>query len=412
VDFDAGTIELLVIAEGENGAWLLRWLPARMRCDPRLRPSNREKVFREEGRCPPYVSGRAASRLNNLKRAANPGQERRAGYAGAKLVIHKDRKELLFTVIEQDAPRLMTWKKTKLRSCPADNAFSPDGLRIPLKVMAVDLGIRHPGAYAIAQGERTDNRWNVQHISKGIVQGTSIPGLRQLRQHDRSLRKGRRKRGKGVKGEEDFIELQTHRSDMAEDRFKKVAHTIVDLARQHQVHLVLFERLSDLSPTAFDERWVNRQLRDMNRRRIVEMTKEQCREFGIECKDDVNPWLTSHLCSRCFRPGWRFSMKRKDAFHEDIPRTLCREFGFPTWDTGGHLFRCPHCGYSANADVNAAANLSAKFFGLWVLPELARKDWIYTWTEDGRKRELRARESFEEWAAEVKKRKTLGETPF
>jgi len=185
---------------------------------------------------------------------------------------------------------------------------------------------------------------------------------------------------------------------------------IVKLARRHNVHVVLFEELSDLSPTAFDERWMNRQLRDMNRRKIVEATKQGCTEFGIECKDDIGPWYTSHVCSRCLRPGWRFSIQRKQPYKEELSRQYCQQFGDPIWDQGGHLFRCPHCGYSVNADVNAAANLAGKFFGRW--PKIKRSEWVYHWTVDGKEGSFNAKESFAEWSQNVAQRRRLGETPF
>jgi len=197
---------------------------------------------------------------------------------------------------------------------------------------------------------------------------------------------------------------------MAQDRFKKAANFIVELARRHDVHLVLFEELSDLNPTAFDERWMNRQLRDMNRRKIVEATRAGCEDFGIECTDDIGAWYTSQVCSRCLRPGWRFSIQRKRPSKEGISRAHCQDYGYPLWDRGGHLFRCPHCGYTANADINAAANLANKFFGLW--PKVNRKNWNYTWKENDETREFDAKNSFEEWAAAAKHRQQLRDTPF
>ena len=155
---------------------------------------------------------------------------------------------------------------------------------------------------------------------------------------------------------------------------------------------------------------MNRQLRDMNRRKIVEATKAGCEEFGIECKANIGPWYTSHVCSRCLRPGWRFSIQKKQPYKEHTQRAHCKNYGYPVWDRGGHLFRCPHCGYSANSDINAAANLAAKFFGSW--PKIKRKDWEYTWQEDGQTRRFDAKTSFEAWANAAKRRQQLRDSPF
>jgi transposase len=173
----------------------------------------------------------------------------------------------------------------------------------------------------------------------------------------------------------------------------------------------LFENLSRLLPRAFDERWMNRQLRDMNRRKIAEMVEIQSREFGIICKDDIPPWMTSRICSRCYKPGWRFSIKGKDPYGEKTTRGLCHKYGYPIWDRGGgHLFRCPHCGYRANADINAAGNVAVKFFGAW--PEFGYSKGLYSWQEDGQKHTFDARETFESWAEDVKRRKQIAESPF
>jgi transposase len=156
---------------------------------------------------------------------------------------------------------------------------------------------------------------------------------------------------------------------------------------------------------------MNRQLRDMNRRKIVEMVKAQSREFGIECKDDISPWLTSHICSRCYKPGWRFSIKGKDPYTENLSRQHCQDYGYPIWDHGGgHLFRCPHCGYTANADINAAGNVAAKFFGAW--PEFSHSKGVYTWWQDREKQTFDAGKTFELWAQDVRRRKQIAQSPF
>jgi len=409
VDFDKGSIQLLLVDETEEGSWFFRWFDAKIQCDPRLRPCVRAGVFATKGRYPPYIGGKVGNKLN---RPAERPENRKAGYAGAKLVLNKRRKELFFTVIEQDCPRKVSWKKTKQRTCRGDNVFAKDGSQIPLKVMAIDLGIRHIGAYVIAEACRNRGVWDISWQHKGITGRHAVPGLKEIRQHDRQLRKARSQRGKPVQGEESFIELQDHRTNMADDRFKKAANTIVELARQYDVHLILFERLGNLSPTAFDERWMNRQLRDMNRRQIVDTVKLQAREFGIECLEDISPWMTSHICSRCFKPGWRFSIKRKNPYGERFTRKNCRDYGYPVWDTGGHLFRCPHCEYKCNADINAACNVAAKFFGLWSgLDGLKRDQWVYTWQENQPKT-FDAKKTFLEWALDVRNRKLMGDSPF
>jgi len=407
-DFETGAIRLLLIDQKDDGAWFFEWFDAQMKCDPRLKPSVRAEHFNKEGRYPPYIDGKPARKLN--RSAASP-EQRRAGYTGAKLVLKGARQELLFTVIEQDCPPKVKWQKVKMRACRADNAFSAEGERIPLKIMAIDLGIRHTAAYVIAEGTLQDGQWHLSWQKKGIVRDIHISPLMNIRQHDWELREGRSRQGKAAKGERTFVDLQDHRTDMADDRFKKAANTIVETAREHDVRLILFEQLKNWFPKAFDERWMNRQLRDMNRRKIVEMVEGQSKEFGIICADNISPWLTSRICSRCYKPGWRFSIKGKDPYKEKLSRRHCQDFGYPIWDRGGgHLFRCSHCGYRANADINAAGNVAAKFFGAW--PVLSCKKGVYTWQQDGQKHTFDARETFESWAQDVRRRKQIAESPF
>jgi IS605 OrfB family transposase len=403
-DFEKGTIRLCLIDQKEDGAWFFEWFDAQVKCDPRLKPSFRGAHFAKDDRYPPYMDGKPGNKLN---RPAGTAKTRQAGYTGAKLVLQKTKKELLFTVIEQDAPRQIKWQKAAKRRCPADNAFSREGSRIPLKVMAIDLGIRNIAGYLIAEGNPDDDVWRITWQAKGVIQSSSIPGLHEVRSHDRQLRQYRSKHGRAVKGERTFAELQDHRTGMAEDRFKKAANSIVETARKHGVHIILFEQLESLFPRAFDERWMNRQLRDMNRRKIVETVQAQSQEFGIQCKDNISPWQTSRICSRCYRPGWRFSIKGKEPYLEKVSRQHCRQYGYPIWDPGGHLFRCPHCGYRINADLNAAGNVAAKFFGAW--PVVRCEKGVYSWEADGELRNFNARAAFDEWAAGVKSRR---EAPF
>lgn len=410
VDFDKGTINILAVIEDENGIWSLEWRDFRIQCDKRLKPSHRARVFREDGRLPPYIEGKVGRKLS--RPAASP-EERLAGYAGAKLVFKKDSPHLVFTVIEQDAPRRARPVKVKGRKCTADNMADEGGTPLQsMKVLAIDLGVRHIGGYTIAEGKKREEGWVVTTIKKGLVTGAEIPELLNLRRHERQLRKQRRQRGKPVKAELSFIELQQHRTHMADDRFKKAANAMIELARKYDVKAIIFEKLDSLKPSAWDERWLNKQLRAMNRRQIVEAVRNSAPAFGFFVDDGTSPYLTSHVCSACHLPGWRFSIKPKAPYKEKQPRKQCEDYGYPIWDRGGHLFRCPHCGHKGNSDINAAGNLIAKFFGLW-RKDVKRKDWRYAWTDDeGAAQSHEAKKLFAEWAEGVKQRKIMGDVPF
>lgn len=411
-DFEDGTIKVRLIDRRDDGLLDMDWYNVQMSCDRRLKPSYRKQVFASEGRYPSYLGGKIG---RTLDRPAVHSNERKAGVKGVKLVLHRECRELLFTLIEQDCPPRFKFKKTDDRHCAADNLFSKDDQRIPIRVMTVDLGIRHIGAYAISEGIRQEDDWRLTFLKKGILSDGSLPALGQIRVHDRQLKTLRSKQGKAPSGEHNFIDLQEHRTGMADDRFKKAAHLIIETARKHKAGIILFEKLDTLKPDAFDERYINRQLRDMNRRQIVTYVSNMAQEFGILCKDDIPPWMTSRVCSRCYRPGWRFSIKPKSSFHEKTTRSDCQDFGYPIWDPGGHLFHCPHCGYKVNADINAAGNLAARFFGLgyWDNKNLSwdKKSGLFTWTDD-QPRTFSVRDTFDQWVEGVQARQSLKNSPF
>ena len=410
-DFDPekGTIKLSLVGENADGVWYMDWFDAQVQVDPRLKPSFRREVFRREGRLPPFIEGRVGRKLSQ---PAQRAEERQSGIAGAKLIFKQGAAHLTFTIIDQDCPSRVKPRKVADRRCPADNIFDPQGERIPLRVLAVDLGVRHIGGYAVAEGHFENGAWSVQHLTKGILTGPQVPERFCIDAHHRQLKRARRLRGKPVFDEESCVELQDHVTHMGEDRFKKAAHAIIELSRQHDVHTILFENLKGFVPSARDERWANRMRIKMLRRKTVEMVKQQAGEFGFLCNEKISPRLTSHVCSKCFRPGWRFSMKAKQSWIEKKPRAQCRDFGYPAWDRGGHLFRCPHCGYGVNADINAAGNLVAKFFGLWPDEQLERKDWVYRWKENGEPRRFAAKAEFEKWSNGVRTRKEAVQFPY
>ena len=403
-DFEKGTIELCVVCKDEtDGEYDMKWRTFRLKPDPRLQPSHRAKAFAAEGRYPPYKEGKVG---NTLNRPAESPDKRLAGLKGAKLILKRnDNAQIVFTVVEQNEPLKAKFSKKEGAKSSADRLEILDG-KEATRVMAVDLGARHVGAYVITEGKRSSDVWRLEHLKKAFVDSPDLPDLRSITQHDWQLRKARRKRGKPVKNQRSFISLQDHRTKMSDDRFKKAANVIVENARRHSVHIIVFEDLRDLKPTAYNERWLNRQVRGMNHRHIFDFTKKMAAEFGINVTD-VRAYNTSRLCSKCGFPGYRFSMKQKSPYREKAPRKGCSDFGYPVWDSGGHLFRCPHCGYRVQADLNAAANIAQRFFGS--LMEWKCKDYRYS---NAMHPSFDARKDFDKWASDVQRRKSMPDAPF
>ena len=57
----------------------------------------------------------------------------------------------------------------------------------------------------------------------------------------------------------------------------------------------------------------------------------------------------ARYCSRCGAKGERFSYRK----------------GVWVKEKWGNVFRCPHCGYEANADHNASVNMHHSFYREW-----------------------------------------------
>ncbi len=113
---------------------------------------------------------------------------------------------------------------------------------------------------------------------------------------------------------------------------QQTAATLVRWAPADTV--LVFERLTLPQPS---KRWrmragTRRRLSQWQRRLIRQCVTNAAERRGL-LVDDVNPASTSQDCSRC---GLRGVQNR-------------------------HVFTCPHCGYEAHADVNAAMNIRLRY---------------------------------------------------
>ena len=150
--------------------------------------------------------------------------DRPAEIRGAKLIFRpatpNGRVYLYFTC---DVPDLTGRLPIKQESCDKYSAtWVCDKIRKELDgsdpvTCAVDLGIRHLAAATV----RRDGKIVRARILREEAGATGGPRLPAVAAHKRALADGRTKRGKPVRGEESFVELQAHVTDMGEDRFKK-----------------------------------------------------------------------------------------------------------------------------------------------------------------------------------------------
>ena len=251
----------------------------------------------------------------------------------------------------------------------------PDGL----VTLAVDIGIRHVGFATLA-------RWNGGKLELLRARNvridsakTGAPRLRALGDHKWELRQRRRQRGNPIKGEKSHVELQQHIDYMGEDRFKKAARAIVNLAlnaagdidkRSGQPYpradVLIIEDLGKLKPDATFERGVNRTITTFNHGHIADRIEELAEDVGLRV-ERVAAWATSQVCYRCGSLGRRYSIRRERPDENDRSSKCRPEVHFGFTDP---LFACPKCfagkrpglPYTCNSDFNAAMNLQRRFY--------------------------------------------------
>lgn len=221
--------------------------------------------------------------------------------------------------------------------------------------MAIDLGIRHIAVATIMEGEKLLATRFVHNRPRSPITGRlidGIPTLGQIAAMKRKLRRELRKRGKPSKTHESCRELRRHLRAMSEDRFKKCAAAIVDVAQAHRVDVLIVEKLKGFVPDAERERGINKALINWNRGQLVAFLKMLCEQYGLRVAE-VPPHWTSQVCHKCNEYGQRYSQQNGQFRYGPVEK----------------LFGCPSCGYRCNADFNASVNLHHVFLGAF--PDVA-----------------------------------------
>src|SRR5215470_5288564 len=110
-----------------------------------------------------------------------------------------------------------------------------------------------------------------------------------------------------------------------------------------------FPRLRQMKPGAMSQsRRLNRKQANQLKGKIRDGAQEKAYAVGVvSC--EVNAHGTSQYCCRCGARGERFSRSGQSC----------------TVHRGGKLFRCPVCGYEAQADFNASVNVHHSFWKEW-----------------------------------------------
>jgi IS605 OrfB family transposase len=131
---------------------------------------------------------------------------------------------------------------------------------------------------------------------------------------------------------EDNKRLWRKVNNLNKDIALKTAKEIAKVVKEYNNTIVVFEKLKGLKAQKGRRRKLNRKLSYWLRKKITDRVRELSIKDGFSV-DSVYPNWTSKRCSICGTKGERFS---------------------PSGSTA--LFRCPKCGYTVNADVNAVFN--------------------------------------------------------
>jgi len=385
-----GSIDLqLLTGDKVDHAYPAAWSTIQFKADPRLcdfRPTL-VKTITTKGK----NKGQEKTKASFLFHDRQLKIARPANISGTKLIFklgadgHPVAAFLVFTCDIDNQPLTEKAKETKNefseeRNSKGKSKFlgrkTPDGLIS----LSVDIGIRHIGFASLA-------RWNRDQLKVELIRARNIridspesgsPDLAALAAHKKLLRRRRSQRGDPIRGEKSHVELQQHIDHMAEDRFKKAARAIINLALNAsgdidkktghpfpRADIVILENLANLLPDAEKERGINSSLIEFNRGQLVDRVKQVAEDVGLKLFE-VSPVGTSQVCHRCGGLGRRYSIKREAESKGQRKRPVIH-FGVTE-----SLFACPKCPalgmkhanapFTCNSDYNAAMNIQRRFY--------------------------------------------------
>ncbi len=201
----------------------------------------------------------------------------------------------------------------------------------PKTIINVDLNVERNlaciGVFEV-DWKRKDSKLRKVHFINGEL-------LRLAKKRDYLLHEVRVKQkltGRSPK-KEDNKRLWRKINNLNKDIALKTARKIAEIVKRYDDAVVVFEKLEGLrGEKRKKSKELNRKLSYWLRKKVVDRVCEISVEEGFNV-DFVYPRWTSKRCSLCGAKGERFSPSGSAA-----------------------LFRCPVCGYTVNADVNAVFN--------------------------------------------------------
>lgn len=238
-------------------------------------------------------------------------------------VIRKNRIELHFPVEKE---------KHKVKKV-AEQVKDSD-----IKICAVDLNI--DDRLAVCGIFKSDG---TQAATRFIRGGDNLNGRRKRLLG--MIATKRSQTGSLNEGEQDNKALWAKVNNIDDYEAHRVSRKILEFALEHGASIIVFEHLGNFKPEKGKySRRANSKRSYWLRGRIFHYTKYKAWEYGI-ITSRVNPKNTSRHCSACGADVARYGEK-------DIPEG---------YRPGAPLFTCK-CGNKGNTDLNAARNISKKFF--------------------------------------------------
>ncbi|MGE3180115.1 MAG: hypothetical protein AB7N71_00665 [Phycisphaerae bacterium] len=236
-----------------------------------------------------------------------------------------------------------------------------------LTTCAIDLAIRHLGAVTVKRGDRFIARRILSHRFdlNGENSTINIPTLPQIAQVQRQLRSKRRRAGKMPPGKPTASRLQAHYRNLQDDRVKKAAFAIFEIARVNGAQIIVLENLRSLTFDTAREKGVNAALMRWNRGALVTRLFHEAEFQGMRVIE-VPAYYTSRVCAQCDAIGVRFDTGTPRRRDEKAAALLGKSRdalrNAPRLNYLGHWFYCPACRRRVHADINASENLHRVFW--------------------------------------------------
>jgi len=192
-------------------------------------------------------------------------------------------------------------------------------------IMGIDLGIAHPWTIAFSNSEKRDFSMDASLIRKNQT---------QFRERRRSIQRGYKnyeeRKGRGrKKALEPTLSIENRESSWADTMNHKMSKALINRAIKEGAKTIQMENLSGITAGKKPKFLKNWRYFDLQTK-----IEYKAKIVGIKVVK-INPQYTSQRCSEC------------GTIHEDNRKTQ-------------EKFVCVSCGYTANADYNAAKNIATK----------------------------------------------------